>query len=164
MKADLISFVSGQFPYFKNVALRSLPNRYKHLAEDLAQDAILKAIENLDKYDAAKGNFKSWLYRLTQNLCFDAIRKMDRTETIAIHYVVLHGEVLTSGHERSDMRRVRKLIKHLQERDRMLITYKLIFELSGREIAHLTGLPENQVNVYIQRAKQRLKLLAEQAA
>lgn len=162
MKTNLL-FLSEQLPYFRIVAKRSLPSRYLHLAEDLAQDAILKAIENLHKYDPDKGNFKNWLYRLTQNHCFDAIRKMDKMETMPINSHVIANPVEHRDLDRSDLRKIRKAMEFLSERDRMLITYRLIFELSGKEISEHTGIPENQVNVYFKRAKERLQALCKAA-
>jgi DNA-directed RNA polymerase specialized sigma24 family protein len=53
---------------------------------------------------------------------------------------------------------------HLSERDRVLITYRFLFNLSGKEMSQLMDIPEKQINVYLQRAKDRLKLLCEKAA
>ena len=44
MKTNIL-LISEQLPYFRAIVRRSLPSRYMHLAEDLAQDAIVKAIE-----------------------------------------------------------------------------------------------------------------------
>jgi RNA polymerase sigma factor (sigma-70 family) len=162
MKTNL-QFLSEQLPYFKVVAKRSLPNRYIHLADDLAQDAILKAIEKLHKYDSSKGNFKNWLYRLTQNHCFDAIRKMDKMETLPINSQVVANPTEHRSLDRQDLKKIRKAMEFLSERDRMLITYRLIFDLSGKEISAQTGIPENQVNVYFKRAKERLQALCKVA-
>jgi RNA polymerase sigma-70 factor (ECF subfamily) len=163
MKANLL-LISEQFPYFKQIAKRSLPDRYKHLAEDLAQDAILKAIENIQKYDPSKGNFKSWLYRLTQNLCFDEIRKLDRLTVIPLHHETIHFAEKQPLVCTEKLITIRKAMKQLCPRDRELITYRLIFNLSGKEIAQLTGIPESQVNIYFKRAKDKLRLITQKAA
>lgn len=163
MKNNLL-LISEQIPYFKQIAQRSLPQRYFHLAEDLAQDSILKAIENIHKYDPSKGNLKSWLYRLTQNLCFDEIRKLDRLNIIPIHQDSLHfaeNETIVSSDK---LKAIRKAMKQLNQRDRELVTYRLIFNLSSIEISKLTGIPEAQVNVYFKRAKDKLKFITQNAA
>lgn len=162
MKTNIL-LISEQLPYFKAIVRRSLPSRYMHLAEDLAQDAILKAIEKVEMYDPSKGNFKSWLYRLTQNLCFDAIRTMDRMELIPISSNVIE-EQTNKEVERAELKRIRKAMQFLCERDRMLITYRFMFNLSGREMAQLTGIPESQINIYFQRARIRLTELCRKAA
>ncbi len=159
-----VHLISEQMTYFKAVAKRSLPSRYQHLAEDLAQDAILKAIEKIAYYDPSKGNFKSWLYRLTQNLCFDAIRKMDKMNVVPIHPNIVHNEKEEKKIERAEIKKIRNAMQFLSKRDRMLITYKFMFNLSGREMAQLLNIPEAQINVYFKRAKERLMDICKKAA
>ena len=49
-------------------------------AEDALSRAMLKAWEKVQKYAAAEiANFKSWLTRLTHNLCVDIHRERDRS-------------------------------------------------------------------------------------
>ncbi len=43
-------------------------------AEDLAQDAFVRAYEALPKF-RGKSSFRTWLYRITLNLCLNEIRK-----------------------------------------------------------------------------------------
>ena len=162
MKTNIL-LISEQLPYFKAIVRRSVPSRYIHLIDDLAQDAILKAIEKVDMYDPDKGNFKSWLYRLTQNLCFDTIRNLDRFEFIPI-FGNMTDEISNKSVDRKEVKRIRKAMKFLCERDRMLITYRFMFNLSGREMAQLMGIPEKQINIYFQRARIRLTELCRQAA
>jgi RNA polymerase sigma factor (sigma-70 family) len=165
MKTNIL-LISEQLPYFRAIVRRSLPSRYMHLAEDLAQDAIVKAIEKIDKYDPSKGNFKSWLYRVTQNLCFDAIRSMNKMEMVPISTNVLQETFSTLSKDvpYDGLKKIRRAIKFLSDRDRMLITCRFMFNLSGREMAQLTGIPENQINIYFQRAKNRLIDLCKEAA
>jgi RNA polymerase sigma-70 factor (ECF subfamily) len=159
-----ISLISEHLPYFRVIVRRSLPARYMHLAEDLAQDAIIKSIENLAKYDPSKGNFRSWIYRLTQNMCFDMIRKMDRMDVIVFDLSQVKEDGVTFSLGKEDIKKLRKAIQQLPERDRMLITYKFFFDLSSKEIAGLIQLPEKQVNVYMMRAKKKLFGIYSQAA
>lgn len=165
MKTNIL-LISEQLPYFRAIVRRSLPSRYMHLAEDLAQDAIVKAIEKIDKYDPSKGNFKSWLYRVTQNLCFDAIRSMNKMEIVPISSNVMQETFsnLSKDVNYGGLKKIRRAMKFLSDRDRMLITYRFMFNLSGREMAQLTGIPENQINIYFQRAKNRLIELCKEAA
>jgi RNA polymerase sigma factor (sigma-70 family) len=163
MKTNIL-LISEQLSYFKAIVRKSLPLRYMHLTDDLAQDAILKAIEKVHMYDSSKGNFKSWLYRLTQNLCFDAIRTMDRMEMIPISATVMAADFVEKDLDFKALKKIRRAMKYLSERDRMLITYRFMFNLTGREMAQLTGIPESQINIYFQRAKDRLIALCKEAA
>jgi RNA polymerase sigma-70 factor (ECF subfamily) len=164
MKTNL-DLISEQLPYFRAIAYRSLPKRYLHLADDLAQDAIIKAIENIKKYDPSKGNFKSWLYRVTQNLCFDAIRRMDKMDLVPLNGTIYHHDTTELRDlEHMQLRAIRKAMAFLSKRDRQLITYRFMYGMSGREMSQLMNIPESQINIYFQRAKNRLKELCKEAA
>ena len=47
-------------------------------AEDLAGLVFLKAWQNMNTFDPAKGTFKSWLYRIAHNVLIDSYRKTTR--------------------------------------------------------------------------------------
>ncbi len=51
---------------------RMLGNR--HEAEDIAQEAFVRAYVNIHSFDQKK-KFSTWLYRIATNLCIDRIRK-----------------------------------------------------------------------------------------
>lgn len=48
--------------------------RNRHDAEDIAQEAFIRAYINIDRYDE-KRKFTTWLYRIATNLAIDRIRK-----------------------------------------------------------------------------------------
>lgn len=48
-----------------------------HDAEDVLQDAQLKAWRRLDSYDG-RASFRTWMYRVVTNACLDALRKRRR--------------------------------------------------------------------------------------
>src|SRR5260370_10824357 len=47
-------------------------------ADDLAQDALLKAIRSLDRFDPAKGIIDRWLWRIVANVAKDSYRARAR--------------------------------------------------------------------------------------
>lgn len=53
-----------------------------HEASDVAQDAFITAYRKLSSYRG--GNFRSWLLRISANLCYDAIRRDKRHPTTSI--------------------------------------------------------------------------------
>ena len=54
------------------ICYRMLGNKQE--AEDIAQEAFVRAYINLHSYDQ-KRKFSTWLYRIATNLCIDRIRK-----------------------------------------------------------------------------------------
>lgn len=51
-----------------------------HEAEDIAQEAFIRAYVNIDSFDINR-KFSTWLYRIATNLTIDRIRKKSRTIT-----------------------------------------------------------------------------------
>ena len=47
-------------------------------AEDLAQDALVRAIRNLGRFDARRGSVETWLWRIVVNAAMDAGRVSTR--------------------------------------------------------------------------------------
>src|SRR3954454_17990579 len=54
------------------LAFRMLGNR--HEAEDIAQEAFIRAYINIESFNINR-KFSTWLYRIATNLCIDRIRK-----------------------------------------------------------------------------------------
>ena len=49
----------------------------RHQAEDLAQEAFLKALTNLERFQAGT-NFRAWLFRIAHNLFANQVRASNR--------------------------------------------------------------------------------------
>lgn len=156
---ETIQFIYYQFHFFRVVVRRSLPDQYLHLTDDFAQDAMLKAIDKIDAYDATKGNIKSWLYRVIQNHCFDEVRKLNRTQIISLNDMPHTVNELEHEGKEVEHQFIRKAMMLLESRDRKILIYKFMQGMSGKEIASAIGIQENQINMYIKRAKERLKTI-----
>ncbi|MDX9755121.1 MAG: sigma-70 family RNA polymerase sigma factor [bacterium] len=62
-------------PRLLDYLYRMLQNR--ELAEEIGQEAFLKAYQQLQKFNPAKASFTTWLFTLGRNLCIDTLRRMD---------------------------------------------------------------------------------------
>jgi RNA polymerase sigma-70 factor, ECF subfamily len=65
---------------YENHRLRVLRLAYSLLgdadeAEDIAQDVMVYALTHLDRYDAARGAFATWLHAITVSRCRDRARR-----------------------------------------------------------------------------------------
>ncbi len=54
-----------------NLCLRLVGHR--ELAEDLAQDTLVKIVQNIQRFDG-RAKFSTWLYRITMNVCLSRLR------------------------------------------------------------------------------------------
>ncbi len=64
-KKSLSELIERHQEFIFNVALKMINNVSD--AKDVTQEILIKLITNLGKYDAEKGKFRTWLYRITFN-------------------------------------------------------------------------------------------------
>lgn len=161
-----ITFISREFGFFVSIAKKNLPKHLQHLSEDIAQDAIILAIEKIEMYDSSKGNLKAWLYRITQNLCYDYCRRYNKIDIIPINnceFKLVIDDVIDDSIQALKVQKIMRAISQLCKRDQELIRYKFLYNFSGKDLAELLGIPEKQINVYVKRAKDKLLIILNAA-
>ena len=114
---------------------------------DIAQDALLKVLRHIDRFDATQGSFESWLWRIVLNTARDAGRAAARRQAL-LDRLRSHGRVgLPRDAEALALRRlddsqllaaVRRLPKH----PRTVIALRFGAGLSYREVGRLMGISE----------------------
>ncbi|MFI5346867.1 MAG: sigma-70 family RNA polymerase sigma factor [Elusimicrobiota bacterium] len=155
-----------------NLALRLTGNRAD--AEDLAQDALLRAIKALPRF-RGESLASTWAYRITVNAWKNRVRaekrrKFWRTVTLG----------LVSGEDGEDEIRdikaddppldadlakaekaaaVQKALLTLDGDDRAIVILREIEEKSYEEIGSVLGLPQGTVKSRLFRARAKLKTL-----
>lgn len=149
------------------ICLRMVRNREE--AEDLAQEAFMKVFAVLDRYDPSYA-FSAWLFKITANLCIDAIRKR-RIDTLPMDepvrgengdYVrqyeapVDNPETLVIKGEKT--KRLSEAIEGLPPHYRIMILLRHQEDLSYEEIARCLDVPLGTVKARIHRAREMLKV------
>ena len=126
-------------------------------AEDIAQEAFVKAYLKLKDYKPEKSRFSTWLYKIATNLAIDFLRKHRRS--IAVEDVEVFAEVTMPTHIEDEERAVlQKAVKDLMPPE-----YRRVIEAyywdgkSYDEIATAESVPLNTVRTWIRRAKLQLK-------
>jgi RNA polymerase sigma-70 factor (ECF subfamily) len=135
--------------------------RNREDAEEVAQDAFLKAFRKLDSFRKESG-FKTWLYRIAYNEAISKIRKnkvklLDLEEGITegIPEDVVEEEV--GGLDEQEQKLViAKILDGLPETDRAIVTLFYLENHTVADIADITGLSESNVKVRLHRIRKRI--------
>lgn len=154
-----------------NLALRLSGNKAD--AQDIAQDAFLKAVRGLADFrgDAAAG---TWLYRITVNVWKNRVRSEKRRSfwrTISLGLgggdgddgekapqVAAPDAPLDTGIEKRDEKAaLERAMARLDPEDRALLLLREIDGRSYQEIAEATGKPLGTVKSGISRAREALR-------
>ena len=129
-------------------------------AEEVAQDAFVKAYKNLALFKG-KSKFSTWLYQIVHNTALSKIRiKKHHTHPIDNHLEDRNIKLSESENrnlERLDKKRILKeAIKKLNEDEGFIIILYYYQELNIEEIAIATGYSESNVKVKLFRARKNL--------
>jgi RNA polymerase sigma-70 factor, ECF subfamily len=145
---------------------RMLGNR--HEAEDIAQEAFIRAYININSFNQNL-KFSTWLYRIATNLCIDRIRKkkpdyfldaeVPGTEGLTMYSQVPSETPLPEDEVESIELQdaIQKEISKLPDKYRSVIVLKYIEELSLNEISEILDLPLGTVKTRIHRGREALR-------
>ena len=135
--------------------------KVREVAEEVAQDAFIKAYESLASY-RGESKFSSWLYSIAYRKGLDALRKNKRYAASELIEDITEGDVETIDnalHYLEDQERkqaIQECILKLPEADAAIITLYYFEEQSIREIAGITMLSEDNVKVKLHRSRKKL--------
>ncbi|MFZ0427393.1 MAG: sigma-70 family RNA polymerase sigma factor [Acidobacteriota bacterium] len=143
-------------------------------AEDLAQDAFVRAYQKLGKLKPGVP-FKNWVIRITVNLCLDRIRKLKRhPEETASQMDEREPNWLDrrlSAHSKDEEKRrndardaqelLRKVLPTIAPKDQAVLHLLYGEGLDVAEVAELLGWTEVNVRVRAFRARRTLKKALE---
>jgi RNA polymerase sigma-70 factor, ECF subfamily len=123
-------------------------------AEDIAQEAFLAAVRNLDRFDRRRP-FGPWLHRIVVN------RAIDWTRARKLRAEVELGDYLPAAPapERDGSALAR--IAELPAEHRAVVVLRYLLEYTPGEIAELLDLPRGTVNSRLRRGLDRMKEDAE---
>ena len=133
-------------------------------AADLAQEAFLRIYRMLDRYDSQK-KFFSWMYRVAQNSCLNALSKrpsnvipVERAEEYMAPVDGASGAEPEQNYLNRELRQnIDQAIAELPEKYRDVIYLRYIEDLSYQQIAEATGLPVSTIETRLFRGKKQLQ-------
>jgi RNA polymerase sigma-70 factor, ECF subfamily len=132
-------------------------------AEDLAQEAFVKAYQSIGRFRAAEP-FGPWIYRIVTNLALDVVKHRTRFRHVEIGAELGETEpaarrdgadLEARSHEIA--RRIDEALETLPEMQRIVARLHLVEEFEHPEIAAMTGLSEGTVRSHLSHARKKLK-------
>jgi RNA polymerase sigma-70 factor (ECF subfamily) len=126
-------------------------------ARDAAQDALLQAFQNLERFDPER-SFCKWLLGIGAKRCLDRLR---RRRTFRRYFQDHAGEWLGREGPRpeaaAEAESAGRLLRRLSPRERSVVSLSVFEDFSAREIGAMLGCAENTVRVYLFNARLKLK-------
>ncbi len=140
--------------------------RSREIAEDLTQITFERALRAWDRYDPQRASVRTWLTAIARNTLIDHRRRGREQTEIAVEPGAADLE-LGGGVDRYSLGLDPGLagaLDALSDRDRELIALRFGADLSGPEIAALTGLSLANVQQILSRALRALRERLEEPA
>ena len=128
-------------------------------AEDLAQEAFVKAFQSIDRFKSGQP-FGPWIYRIVTNLSLDVMK-----HRVKFRDEELSGEEPAARRDSAELpavageigRRIDGAIESLPEMQRVVARLFLVEEFEHFEIASMTGLSEGTVRSHLSHARKKLR-------
>jgi len=128
-------------------------------AEDLAQEAFLKAYQTIGRFKSGEP-FGPWIYRIVSNLALDVLKHRQR-----YRQEELPEAEAASRRDRTDLpamtgelaRRIDMAIESLPEMQRIVARLYLVEEFNHSEISEMIGVSEGTVRSHLSLARGKLK-------
>jgi RNA polymerase sigma-70 factor (ECF subfamily) len=143
-----------------NLTYRMLGDRME--AEDAAQETLLRAFKNLDRYDPNR-SFRTWLLSIAAHHCVDRLRR--RRPLVPLDEASLesasHGPEATLVQQEA-REQVQRLLMELPPADRAAVTLRYWYDCSYEEIADMLETTVSAVKSRLHRARRALARVLEE--
>ena len=135
-------------------------------AEEIMQDSILKAFDNIDKFQGTQRDFVAFVRRIAVNKSIDWFRKHNKEPFFDdIDEVAVSSQPSAVGESEDEaeysLEQIMEKIELLPIGYKMVLKLHLIDELDFSEIAETMNIKTSTVRSQFVRAKERLKKLLE---
>jgi RNA polymerase sigma-70 factor (ECF subfamily) len=134
-------------------------------ADDLAQDALLRAVRAVASYDPTRGSAEAWLWKIVVNAARDSARRRERIRWL-IERVAISTPRESESVEAIALERLRDAdlvaqLRRLPHRDRTLLALRYGLGLETDEVGAAVGLSADSSGKAIRRALARLRARLE---
>ncbi|MBB1117551.1 sigma-70 family RNA polymerase sigma factor [Stenotrophomonas sp. W1S232] len=141
------------------------------VAEELAQEALLRLWQRADSYDAARSTLSTWLFRIARNLHIDRLRRENHWLAVDIDAedapqfeLETENPQFSSAESYAAHADLNERIERLSATQARLIRMSYFEAKSHQQIADELGMPLGTVKSHIRRAFQQLQSSVQGAA
>lgn len=178
----MMRFQAGDKPSFSALVRKHKVSIYNFIlrqvrspsaAEDLVQDVFVRIVQNAADFKH-EARFSTWAYAIARNLCIDHLRKMSLRKHPSLDQAAPGssdgpslGEHMADAHPRMSAERVaigtelqQKItacVETLPPEQREVFLLREIGNVPFKDIATMTGVPENTVKSRMRYALERLQ-------
>lgn len=130
----------------------------RELAEDLTQEAFLRALQNVDKLEAlSRSQRRAWLYKTLKNLLCDHYRG----ETLANRYVCeVEPDAAAEEHGYARLED-QALLVCLSPQNRILFQMRYVEGYTAAELAEIFQMPSGTIRARLSRSRAVLRAALE---
>ena len=132
-------------------------------AQELTQDAFMRAFDHIDSYDPHKASLSTWLCRIAYRLTLDFLKRR-RPMIVSIEDTkvwqtdisdeALEAELSTGREERIEQ--LQEAVDDLPDDERMLLTLYYFEDRPLTEIAYITGIEAKPLANRLYRTRKKL--------
>jgi len=167
-KGDFRNFrkvVEKTSPMVFSIAFRMLED--EDIARDVVQDTMVTIWQKLAKIKTAD-NFKTWVYRIAVNKCYDQLRKRkrmpeqrydDQRWTLISNH--LSAEGVTELENKENAQIISLLTNSLSPKQKAVFIFSELEEMSNDEIAEITGMKMTAIKANLYYARKNIATLLQ---
>ena len=137
-------------------------------AEDIAQEALIRAWRHARSYDSRRGSVSTWVLTITRNLAVDALRRKGAQPADPRAVIFLDQPARGSTPEDTatvtdETNRVRTALSRLPIEQRRALVLAAFYGYTAREISQAEAIPLGTAKARVRRGLMKVRSLLDQA-
>lgn len=153
---ELVAAEQGSLRRF----LRGLCGRDGFRADDIAQEALLKAYLSFERFQG-RSRFSTWLFRIAYNCWYDQLQNYPDNESVDLQEVRKVEDEGSTADKKYEYQQLYAAIGSLTRQEQAVILLFYMEEKSVKEIEVITGMPSGTIRSHLSRARGHLKQYLE---
>lgn len=132
--------------------------RNRSEAEDVVQEAFLTCYSKLHSF-RMESSFKTWLYRIVANLCYDRLRRQNR-ESMAYSRLSLSINMRAGNDDMAEIEKrldLKEVVSSLRPEHRLVLALYYGMDFGVQQVARMLGIPAGTVKSRLSTARSLIK-------